>query len=185
MEQNNKWYDEAYKNSTEYKKEPEDSMYINVWNKAISLIKNERVVDFGCGSGQFAKLLLKNGKRFVKGIDFSNEAISIAQRLNKEHRALFTVGDLLKIEKLPAHDLIICFEVLEHIVKDLDVIKKVASGKRFIFSVPNYDYKSHVRKFANQGEIALRYGSFLDIKEIYLIAMSDKNIIWLVDSVKL
>ena len=184
MEQNNKWYDEAYKISEEYKKEPEKSIYINVWNKAITLIKNERVIDFGCGSGQFAKLLLSNGKRFVYGVDFSNEAIKIAQTLNPEHRRMFVVRDLLKPFKVPALDLVICFEVLEHITNDLAVIKKIPSGKRFIFSVPNYDYKSHVRKFDSEAEVLMRYSDLIDIKYIYPIPMSDKNIIWLVDSVK-
>lgn len=169
MEQDHKWYNEAYKASVEYRKEPEDSMYIEVWNKALSLIKNERILDFGCGPGQFAKLLLKNGKRFVKGYDFSNEAIILAQRANPQHKRSFIVKDLLKIEKTPAYDVVICFEVLEHITKDIEVIKKIGSGKRFIFSVPNYDYKSHVRKFETTDEILLRYNPFLDIKKIYPI----------------
>ena len=185
MEKDNKWYNEAYAVSEEYRKEPEDSMYYHVWEKAISLIKNERILDFGCGSGQFAKMLLKNEKRFVKGYDFSNEAIIIAQRLNQQHRDKFVVKDLLKIEKLPAYDLVISFEVLEHITNDLSVIKKIGSGKRFIFSVPNYDYKSHVRFFNTEEEIIKRYSVLLDIKNIYPIKMSDKNIIWLVDSVKI
>lgn len=185
MEQNNKWYDEAYKASKEYKKEPENSIYKNVWDKAISLIKNERIVDFGCGSGQFAKLLLLNGKRFVYGIDFSNEAIKIAQTLNPEHKRMFVVRDLLKPFKTPAFDLVICFEVLEHITNDLAVVKKIPSGKRFIFSVPNYDYKSHVRKFDSEAEVVSRYSDLVTIKYIHQIPMSDKNIIWLVDSVKI
>ena len=175
MEVDHNWYNEAYAKSTEYRKEPEDSIYIEVWNKAISLIKNERILDFGCGPGQFAKLLLKNGKRFVKGYDFSNEAIILAQRANPQHKRLFVVKDLLKIEKVPAYDLVICFEVLEHITQDLEVIKKVGSGKRFIFSVPNYDYKSHVRKFETEDEIIQRYSKLLDVEQIFRIPMSNKN----------
>jgi 2-polyprenyl-3-methyl-5-hydroxy-6-metoxy-1,4-benzoquinol methylase len=185
MEKDSLWYDEAYNQSAEYRKEPEDSIYYHVWKGAIKLIKNERIVDFGCGPGQFAKLLLKKGKRFVYGVDFSSSAISLAAKSNPEHSAKFRVRDLLKDFKLPAHDLVVCFEVLEHIEKDLDVVKKIQSGKRFIFSVPNYDYKSHVRKFETAEEILLRYGGIVDIKSIQPFKMSDKNIIWLVDSVKM
>jgi 2-polyprenyl-3-methyl-5-hydroxy-6-metoxy-1,4-benzoquinol methylase len=184
MQKDKNWYNEAYAKSTEYRKEPEDSIYIGVWNKALELINRERVVDLGCGSGQFAKLLIKKNKRFVYAVDYSNEAISIAKGLNPEYSDKFVVKNLLKDYKLPAHDLIICFEVLEHITEDLSVVRKIQSGKRFIFSVPNYDYKSHVRKFETEEDILSRYGNLLDIHKIYPIKMSDKNIIWLCDSVK-
>ena len=185
MQKEKEWYNQAYSVSEEYRKEPEDSMYINVWDRAIELINNERIVDLGCGSGQFAKLLLNKGKRFVYGLDYSDEAISIAKKLNPEHKDKFVVKDLLKDFKLPAHDLVICFEVLEHINEDLSVIKKIQSGKRFIFSVPNFDYKSHVRKFETGREIMLRYKDLLDVDLIYPVKMNDVNIIWLCDSIRL
>jgi len=184
MEQQVKWYDEAYKVSLEYKKEPEDSRYYPVWDKALSLIQDEWVIDIGCGSGQFAKMLLNNDKCFLLGIDFSSEAISIAQRLNPKYKQNFVVGDLLNGFQRSPYDLVTCFEVLEHIDKDLDVIKKIESGKRFIFSVPNYDYQSHVRKFDSETEIIKRYSDLVDIKHIYRCKMGDKNIIYLVDSAR-
>lgn len=183
-EKDHKWYDEMYSLSQEYKKEPEDSMYYHIWKKAVSLIKRERIIDFGCGSGQFAKLLVKKGKRFVKGYDFSKEAIHMARKMNYNIQGQFSVRNLLKLGKLPAHDLVICFEVLEHIEEDLAVIKKVPKGKRFIFSVPNFEYRSHVRKFDNIDEIITRYSDLVDIKEIYPFDMGNDKIIYLVDSVR-
>jgi len=185
MEKSNNWYDNAYNKSEEYRKEPEDSIYYHIWKAAISLIKNERIVDFGCGPGQFAKLLIKKGKRFVYGVDFSSSAISLAKSFNPEFKDQFRTRDLLTHFSLPAHDLIVCFEVLEHITEDIKVIERIQSGKQFIFSVPNYDYKSHVRKFETSEDILLRYGGIIDIKSIQPFKMSDKNIIWLVDSVKI
>lgn len=184
MEQQVKWYDEAYKVSQEYKKEPENSRYYPIWNMVLSWINGERVIDLGCGSGQFAKLLLKNGKFFICGIDFSGEAISMAQRSNPEHKEKFVVGDLLNGFQIPPYDLVTCFEVLEHITNDLDVIKKIDSGKRLIFSVPNYNYKSHVRKFDSKTDIIKRYSSLVNIKHICHFMMNDRNIIYLVDSVR-
>lgn len=186
MEQEKEWYNKAYDNSEEYRKEPEDSIYYHIWKKALSLINNERIVDFGCGPGQFAKLLIKNGKRFVYGVDFSSSAIGLARTTNPEYKDQFRVRDLLKHFSLPAHDLIICFEVLEHIERDTVVIERqVQPGKRFIFSVPNYDYKSHVRKFDSEANIIERYSDLVDIKHIYPFKMKKNNIIYLVDSVKI
>ena len=182
MEQSVRWYDEAYKVSQEYRKEPEDSRYYPIWDKALSLINGEKVIDFGCGSGQFAKLLLNHGKNFICGIDFSGEAITIARRLNPTGK--FILYDLLADFQIPEYDLVVCLEVLEHIVEDLEIIKKIESGKRFIFSVPNYDYRSHVRKFNTLMDIQERYGGLLDFAYFYPFSMHDKNIIYLVDSVR-
>lgn len=185
MEQSAKWYNEVYKISQEYRKEPKDSRYYPIWNKALSLINNERIVDLGCGSGQFAKLLLKNHKKFIYGIDFSIEAISIARELNPKNKLQFFVGDIL--ENLPSsdlYDLVICFEVLEHVALDMILVQRIASNKRFIFSVPNYYYQSHVRKFNSEMDVMSRYSELIDIKSIYPFTMHDKNIIYLVDSVR-
>jgi len=182
MEQSIKWYDYAYSVSSEYRKEPEDSRYYPIWNMAVSLIGKEKVIDLGCGSGQFAKLLLKNEKSFVCGIDFSDEAITMARRLNPAGK--FILNDLLADVPIPEYDIAVCFEVLEHIVRDLDLIKKIGSGKRFIFSVPNYDYHSHVRKFDSKTDIIKRYSDFVDIKHICQFFISNDHIIYLVDSVK-
>ncbi len=184
MERQAQWYDEFYKGSLEYKKEPKDSIYRHVWDKALFLIHDEKVVDLGCGSGQFAKLLLNNGKTFVCGIDFSSEAIAIAQKLNPEHKEKFIVGNLLGTLNLPEYDLAVCFEVLEHIVKDLDVINKIEPGSRFIFSVPNFNDQAHVRKFNSETQIIKRYSELIDIYQIFRLKTKRNNTIFLVDSMR-
>lgn len=186
MERSAKWYDEAYRVSQEYRKAPGDSRYFPIWDKALSLIGDEKVIDLGCGSGQFAKLLLNNGKNFICGIDFSVEAIEIARQLNPGNKFQFFMRDLVADFQIPSvlYDLVTCFEVLEHITEDLDVIKKIDSGKRFIFSVPNYDYRSHVRKFNSEMQILRRYFDLVEIQHVYHFTIHDKNIIYLVDSVR-
>lgn len=185
MEQKAEWYNDTYKDNIEYKKEPEQSIYYPVWEKALSLINNERIIDFGCGPGQFARLMIKSRKRYVIGMDFSKEAINMAIALNPKHPHKFVVRNLLKGNKFPAYDLVVCFEVLEHIVDDLAVISKIIPGKRFIFSVPNYDAKSHVRIFSSEAEVFKRYSELVDIKYIYPITVNKAATIYLVNSVKL
>ena len=42
-----------------------------------------------------------------------------------------------------------------------EVVKKISSGKKVIFSLPNYDYESHVRFFTSYQEIEDRYKEYL------------------------
>ena len=68
------------------------------------------------------------------------------------------------------YDTILCTEVLEHVVDDVSVLERIPKGKQVLATVPNFDYESHVRFFANVGEVRDRYGSlfeFLDITEHY------------------
>ena len=133
-----------------------------MWQKAIDILTNtERIIEFGCGSGQFAKLCFKNKKSYVLGIDFSREAINIACRINKKHMDKFVVKNLLKLNKLPEYNTIICFETLEHITDDLAVIAKIKPESRVLFSVPNYESLAHVRKFRFTSDIVKRYSDVL------------------------
>jgi len=44
-----------------------------------------------------------------------------------------------------------CFEVLEHIEDDKDIVSRIPARSRFIFSVPNYWSTSHVRTYDSVG----------------------------------
>ena len=51
--------------------------------------KGKRVLDVGCGTGNFAKEVSKNNAKYVLGIDYAEEAIKIAQKNNKQKNLEF------------------------------------------------------------------------------------------------
>lgn len=190
-EQEPAWYENQYMKALagegSYCKAPEETQYIKIWEKAISLLsQQERIFDLGCGVGQFAELSRKRGKNYVRGIDFSSNAIRYCKIRNLDIRNRFFIGDLKnpQVFNFKDYDTAILLEVLEHIENDLDVIKNIESKKRIVFSLPNYDYKSHVRYFNSDSEIRERYGELLIIKSVNEFSVNPQasKIIWLIDS---
>ena len=148
----------------------------------------ERVADFGCGSGQLAKMLVDTGKEFVFGIDFSPIAIKMALEMNPNLRGKFSVGSLyqrLAYEIIPFDCAIFC-EVLEHLEHDRTVLNFLPDGCHVIFTVPNYLTGQHVRAFRDVEAIRDRYEEFVEIASISPVMMNEKEDwkIWVVDGRK-
>ena len=138
-----------------------------LWGIALSWIDlDESICEIGCGSGQFAHMASDYSFDYVIGIDFSPTGIELFEALRKEYDfiAEFYLADAREINYY--EDVIVCFSVLEHIKNDLSVIKRIPSGKKFIFIVPSFDDIRHVRSFENKKAIYRRYGDLLDIEKI-------------------
>lgn len=102
-------------------------------------INPKRILDAGCGEGfTLAKLLeLKIGEELV-GIDYSSVAISAAKKLFPYLNV--KTGDIYQLPfKSNTFDLVICTEVLEHLVRPLQALKEIerVSSKYVILTVPN------------------------------------------------
>jgi len=130
------------------------------------------VVDLGCGSGYLASALKEiEYKGEYVGLDYSEVAIQLArnalsaldncqlqlpefEKFN-ENRYHFYIQDLQKWEPEVTGDthktIYTCFEVLEHVPSDIDIIALLPARSRFIFSVPNYWSRSHVRTYDSVG----------------------------------
>lgn len=136
------------------------------------LIKNnilfdESIVDLGCGIGAFAKYLKQFGFKKYVGIDFSEKAIDRAKERFPEYR--FICGNLIT-DKVPKKiikkgNVFVCFEVLEHIENDKEIIKCIPENSLFIFSVPNISGHGHVRWFENQNKVEERYSDVVQFTE--------------------
>lgn len=127
------------------------------------------VLEVGCGSGAFATLLLKDHPINYKGFDFSKTAIELAQA-RTGRPDLFFVADATRSESYQGdYEAIVCTEVLEHIEEDLTAVSAWQAGTFCLCSVPNFDAKSHVRFFRNEGEVTARYGVLIDIQGIVRI----------------
>ncbi len=105
-----------------------------------TLPKVTKVLDLGCGTGEFLFELKKRGCQ-VFGLDFDRDAIKIAkQRFGLENIYALSFQDFFKKEDLPKFDIITFFEVLEHLSDPLEFVKNVKkllkpSGK-IVLSTP-------------------------------------------------
>jgi 2-polyprenyl-3-methyl-5-hydroxy-6-metoxy-1,4-benzoquinol methylase len=188
-----RFYDQVYRRGgdrQEYFKPPEESVYYPAWRELIArLDRNEaRILELGCGPGQLASLLLRSGFRYLRGIDFSGEAIALARKAAGEgHWDKFVFGDLYDetLYRDVEYNTVICCEVLEHLERDLAVLDLLRPAAKVLYTVPNYASRSHVRHFDDEGQIRSRYGSSLEIRSIQKVAINPYgNALFLIDSHK-
>ena len=83
---------------------------------ASSLEPGDRVVDAGCGVGFFSKRLATLGLQ-VEGVDFSEEALAIADQ-ERTRGVTWHLGALDEFSLEPPAKLVICIDVLFHILDD-------------------------------------------------------------------
>lgn len=84
---------------------------------------NIKILDLGCGMGEFATFLSRLGYNVV-GVDMDKEQLKLAKILKEENKAKveFVNADATRLPfKDREFDIIICFDVFEHI-KDLQPI---------------------------------------------------------------
>lgn len=125
------------------------------------------IADLGCSTGSFAKTLYNKGYKNYVGIDFSATCIERARRRVPSFQ--FVVANLYDEglqETFGQYDVFICLQIFEHLVRDLNIVKAIPSGKRIILSVPNTSGRGHVRVFGGLGEVERRYSSLINFKAI-------------------
>jgi cyclopropane fatty-acyl-phospholipid synthase-like methyltransferase len=133
----------------------------------------QRVLDVGCGPGQFAQFLLDSSAVDYHGIDFSSTAIAMAQRANPDHADRFHVGDVRSHSLLAQpFDHVVVLEVLEHVQADRELLSRLAPGTTVVFSVPSFDSESHVRHFDSIEAVADRYGDLVEVVDTDEIAFA-------------
>ena len=173
-EEGPEFYDEIFKNGGKnrvYHRKPEGrTSEIDMWVAVINEIGTQvPIVEFGCGTGQFAQLAIESGLNYKCGIDFSPEAIKLCRKRLPEAENKFAIRNLYSdfpYEYISDKDVVVMLEVLEHLSNDFFILENLQSGTKVIFSVPNFGGQSHVRKFSAEREIEDRYHHLIDIKNI-------------------
>lgn len=93
---------------------------------ACALAPRRRVLDAGCGVGYGTAMLAEAGARQAIGLDLSADAVRAGEAAGAGG-ASFVTGD---VHALPfddgAFDLVVCFEVIEHVDRQDDVIAELA-----------------------------------------------------------
>ena len=186
-------YNSTYKTggaAQSYHKHYTQSFYYNSWLHAMSYLylldRKTSILEIGCGVGQFANLLFDHGFRNYKGFDYAEEGIFRAKENNPEHSDKFFVADAFESDLVTAkYDLIICFEVLEHLKEDIKLLQRIRPGTRLLLSVPNFHDTYHVRYFRSKEEIYTRYQSVMKIFDIQTVILNHPNTLYYIAAEKL
>jgi 2-polyprenyl-3-methyl-5-hydroxy-6-metoxy-1,4-benzoquinol methylase len=103
------------------------------------LRKSDRVLEVGCGRGDFVERLRKDEQIEASGIDLNTFAVTEAQRLGRPVRCM-SLEDIVEHER-SEYDALCCFQVLEHVSapdKFMDsLIELLQPGGRLLLGVPN------------------------------------------------
>jgi SAM-dependent methyltransferase len=184
------WYDAAYTAIDAYHAPYWESHYYFLWCVIADRLRRERlrrIVDIGCGPGQFASCLFDMAEiEQYTGLDFSPKAVELARQFCP--RGTFVVGDATTTDlaaKTP-HDAIVCMEVLEHVPTDADVLRQFTTGSRCLCTVPNFDYPSHVRYFKTVDDVRDRYAKFFDRFDVWALKsyFAPKSVFYLIDGIR-
>ncbi len=108
-----------------------------------ALVEGKRVLDAGCGTGYGSELLASQGAAEVVGVDVDADVIDAASK-SDSRRATFAVADLRELPAdLGEFDVVVCFEVLEHIGEPEAALDRLAAALRpggvLAVSSPNRD----------------------------------------------
>jgi 2-polyprenyl-3-methyl-5-hydroxy-6-metoxy-1,4-benzoquinol methylase len=104
--------------------------------------KDARILDLACGTGRFLYFLQKEGYSHAQGIDISQEAVDLAERMGVKN---IEVGDLFEMlpHRKEEFDFIFAAEFIEHLRKDevlgfLDLVHAALKpGGRTLMTTPN------------------------------------------------
>ena len=164
------YYNGIYRTSEKYHLHYKDSRSYVLWTQVIMFVKqfaHPKILEIGCGTGQFAHYLYDEGFNNYHGVDFSSEAIESAKKIVDQS---FAVGDCRNSNVFSRdYDLVIAIEVLEHIKNDHNVIANIKEGTDIIFSLPTFKDPAHVRRFKKARAIEKRYYPDINIKKIVRI----------------
>ena len=138
---------------------------------------NKDILEIGFGAGEILKMMANYGSN-VTGFDFSNQAVELAKERVANHKNSNNItvtqneSDLIKNH----YDIVIAFEVLEHIEDDSKMFKHwlsyVKPGGSLIISVPalkskwckNDVWAGHIKRYEKLDLLNLCKDSQLSVK---------------------
>lgn len=170
----------------------EESPWLEMYETLAAMLDaNEEVVDLGCGTGRFIELLRRKGHYGkVSGVDWSAAALEAAfdycEPRGGTVAPTFMREDLAEWEPDPkrrGNTVYVCSEVLEHLPDDLGVVRRIPPGHRFLFTVPNFASRSHLRTFPRVGDLWERYAGLLIFRSWRLIG-EERHAIHICESVR-
>ena len=186
-EKNENWYDKSYKKNKHFHNEYYKSPYYFIWTVIIDRViynggKLPYILELGSGTGQLAHYLQNSGVKDYTGVDFSKIGIEYSKERCTGFN--FINNDFFKVQfNNIQYDTVICCETLEHLENDIDLIKKIKPGARFIGTVPDFPWLSHVRYFNSEEEVLNRYSDLFQKINVNCFLNSNKNRFYLIDGI--
>jgi 2-polyprenyl-3-methyl-5-hydroxy-6-metoxy-1,4-benzoquinol methylase len=117
-----------------------------LWLKNDFELEGKSILDFGCGCGYGTSMIAEQAK-LVHGIDYCHEAIVFARELYARANVEFfhvdacCSHDLFQVLKPASYDLVVAFEVIEHMEKYFDYLENarrlMKENGLFLLSTPN------------------------------------------------
>jgi len=106
---------------------------------SVVINKDIKILEVGCGTGEYISRQLAKKGFLVKGIDLDYNSIEYAKKRNKFPNLKYQVKDLKEIDE--KYDVIICSEVLEHLKDPLEMLtqinQKLSARGIVIVTIPN------------------------------------------------
>ena len=99
-------------------------------------LKDFRIVDLGCGRGEFLEYAVAKGIVFLEGVDFD----PVCVKMSSEYAPCY-LADINRVNEVldnKSYDLILASHVIEHLQDPRDTIEMLLPfAKYFIIAVPN------------------------------------------------
>jgi SAM-dependent methyltransferase len=144
------------------------SRHLPVWESICERIPmGSRILEVGCGVAHFAHLLMdRRIPGAYVGFDLSTAAVAMAKARLPECRVEVDDARATDLFTSVQYDVVVCTEVLGHIVDDVPVIERIPREKHVLATVPSFDDVHHVRFFAEAGEVRDRYRCLFSSLEV-------------------
>jgi len=108
----------------------------NAADKAIEPIAEFKVLDLGCGRGEFLEYAIAHGVTMIEGIDFDPVCIEMSSKYARCY--LQDIENIEEFLEKRSYDLILFSHVLEHMRDPQSILKKAMPfADYFLIAVPN------------------------------------------------
>lgn len=150
--------DGIYRKHEHYSRVFYKSPYYKMWNLILPHLHG-KIIDLGCGPGQFLDMCAANGFEDYTGYDISQVAIDKCNEIitHRNYESRVKKVNLLETDAIEYGSVYVMSEILEHIEDDHKILSLIPTGSKVIITLPNFLGGSHVRKFETRHDISERF----------------------------